>query len=146
VSRYLPDTTPMTGFLLGRPNAVALVDPWLADSAVATSILVYGEVVEYLMARSDFARRHAHLRLLLNQVFPLPLTLSILDRYAALRRSLRPPHGPGIIGDVDTLIAVTALERGLTMVTTDGDYLRVPNLTVTLLDRKTLAVVSERVP
>jgi predicted nucleic acid-binding protein len=144
VSRYLLDTTPMAGFLLGRPNAVALVDPWLADNAVASSILVYGEVVEYLMARSDFARRHAQLRLLLSEVFPQPLTLSILDRYAEIRRSLRRPIGPGSIGDVDSLIAATALERDLIVVTTDADYLRVPNLGVTLLDRRTLTIVQER--
>jgi predicted nucleic acid-binding protein len=146
VSRYLLDTTPMTGFLLGRPNAVALIDPWLADNAVATSILVYGEVVEYLMARADFARRYAQLRLLLGDMFPRPLTLSILDRYAEIRRSLRPPTGPGIIGDVDTLIAATALERELVIVTTDADYLRVPGLGATLLDRRTLTVVHEKVP
>jgi predicted nucleic acid-binding protein len=136
----------MTAFLLGRPNAVSLIDPWLADSAVVTSILVYGEVVEYLMARSRFAQRHAQLRLLLGEVFPLPLTLSILDRYAEMRRSLRPPRGTGVIGDIDTLIAVTALVRGLCVVTTDADFLRVPNLAVTLLDRKTLAVVREKLP
>jgi predicted nucleic acid-binding protein len=134
----------MTAFLLGRPNAVSLIDPWLADSAVVTSILVYGEVVEYLMARSNFARRRVQFRLLLSEVFPLPLTLSILDRYAEMRRSLRPPTGTGVIGDVDTLIAASALEHGLTVVTTDADFIRVPDLTVTLLDRKTLAVLSQR--
>jgi len=32
------------------------------------------------------------------------------------------------------------------VVTTDADFLRVPNLAVTLLDRKTLAVVREKQP
>jgi predicted nucleic acid-binding protein len=40
---------------------------------------------------------------------------------------------------VDTLIAATALERGLTVVTADADYTRVPNLSVMLLDRRTLS-------
>lgn len=136
----------MTAFLLGRPNAVSLIDPWLANSAVVTSILVYGEVVEYLMALPDFARRHAQLRLLMSEVFPLPLTLSILDRYAELRRLLCPPKGTGTIGDIDTLLAGTAIERGLSLVTTDGDFLRVPNVGVVLLDRRTLAILNERAP
>jgi PIN domain len=50
-----------------------------------------------------------------------------------LTRQLRPPHGPGLIGDIDTLIAATALKRGLTVVTTDGDFERVPQLKVMLM-------------
>jgi predicted nucleic acid-binding protein len=34
-----------------------------------------------------------------------------LEQYADIRRKLRPPQGPGLIGDTDTLIAATALER-----------------------------------
>jgi predicted nucleic acid-binding protein len=49
------------------------------------------------------------------------LTYSILERYADIRRTLRPPIEEGLIGDVDTLIAVTALERNLTIVTTEQD-------------------------
>lgn len=63
-------------------------------------------------------------------------TLSILERYADLRRRLRPPYGPGLIGDIDTLIAATALEHNLTLVTTDTDYQRVPHLKLELLPRK----------
>ena len=38
------------------------------------------------------------------------------------------PYGPGLIGDIDTLIAATALHYGLTLVTTDSDFTRVPGL------------------
>lgn len=68
----------------------------------------------------------------------LNLTLAIEDRYALLRRALRPPHGPGLIGDIDTLIATTALEEQLTLVTADGDFQRVPGLTLMLLPRSQL--------
>jgi predicted nucleic acid-binding protein len=44
-----------------------------------------------------------------------------------------------MIGDVDTLIAATALERNLTVVTLDQDYQRVPGLGVHLLTRADLA-------
>ncbi|MBI3979798.1 MAG: type II toxin-antitoxin system VapC family toxin [Chloroflexi bacterium] len=63
-----------------------------------------------------------------------------MERYADLRRQLQPPHGPGLIGDVDTLIAATALERGLTVVTTDADFERIPDLKLILIPRRSLEV------
>ena len=140
MTRYLFDTTPLTAYLLGRPAAVDRFQPWLERAETATSILVYGEIVEYLAGLPRFLERQVQLRRLLRVVTPLALNYSVLDRYALLRRELRPPHGPGIIGDIDTLIAATALVGGLTLVTTDGDFARVPGLSVLLLDRQTLVV------
>ena len=139
--RYLLDTTPLSSYLQGQSDAIALIDPWLNQHEAATSILVYGEICEYLMARPGFAARDAQLRRLLQEITPFFLSYSILRRYATIRRQLRPPHGSGLIGDVDVLIAATALEKGLTVVTTDADYARVPGLSVMLLDRRTLAPV-----
>jgi predicted nucleic acid-binding protein len=144
--RYLLDTTPLAAYLFGRPHAVALIGPWVDSHEAATSVLVYGEIIEYLMGRSRFPDRQTHLRQLLREITPLFLSYSVLDRYALLRRSLRPPQGPGLIGDIDCLIAATALERGLTVVTTDGDFTRVPGLSVLLLDRLSLAPVGDRMP
>ena len=61
-----------------------------------------------------------------------------MERYADIRRRLRPPYGPGLIGDVDTISAATALVHDLTVVTTDTDFERVPNLKLLLLDRRSL--------
>ncbi len=133
--RYLLDTSLVAGLLNNRPRAVALITPWIHSREAATSILVYGEVVEYIRSRPNYAAHHQALRSLLRRVHPYFLTYPILERYADLRRQLRPPRGPGLIGDVDTLIAFTALERNLTLVTTDSDFQRVPNLTVMLLPR-----------
>lgn len=52
---------------------------------------------------------------------------------------MRKPYGPGLIDDTDTLIAATVLEYGLTVVTLDGDYTRVPGLSVMRLDRGALS-------
>jgi predicted nucleic acid-binding protein len=73
--------------------------------------------------------------MLLHEIHPYILTYRTLQRYADIRRALRPPHGPGLIGDIDTLIAATALDRHLTLVTMDTDFQRVPGLTVRLLPR-----------
>ena len=61
----------------------------------------------------------------------------VIARHQILLSGLSPLtfHGPGFIGDVDTLIAATALERYLTVVTLDQDFTRVPGLRVQLLER-----------
>jgi predicted nucleic acid-binding protein len=64
------------------------------------------------------------------------LTYSILERYADIRRTLRPSRN--LIGDLDTLIAATTLEHNLTLVTSDQHSQRVPGLTVMLIDRQAL--------
>ena len=51
---------------------------------------------------------------------------------------LRPPYGPGLIGDIDTLIAATALVYDLALVTTGSDFTRVPQLHVMVLPRDVL--------
>ena len=107
--------------------------------AAATSILVYGEVVEYLKSVPSSTQRRRQLRERLVEIHPYALSYPTLDRYADLRRELRPPYGPGLIGDIDTVIVATALTRGLTLVTTDIDFLRVPGLNPILLDRTTFS-------
>jgi len=135
VNRYLLDSTPLTAYLNRRPTAVRLIDPWIEHREAATSILSYAEVVEYLKGLPNPSRRLSELRRLLREIQPLLLTFSTLERYADLRRQLRPPYGPGLIGDIDTLIAATALERDLILVTTDSDFQRVPELKLMLLPR-----------
>lgn len=130
MKRYLLDSGPLAAFLLGRKPAVDAIAPWVIRREVATSIIAYAEVTEYIKGLSDFTRRHNDLRRLLSEVYPYFLTYSILDRYADIRRRLRPPYGEGLIGDMDTLIAATVLERNLTLVTVDHDFERVPDLRV----------------
>ena len=136
---HLLDTTPLTALLNNRPGAVALLSPYLARDGLATSILAYAEVLEYLKGAPDFLRRRTELRRLLRGVRPYLVTYPVVERYAEVRRLLRPPHGPGLIGDIDTLIAATALTYDLTLVTTDGDFTRVPGLNLLLLDRSTFS-------
>src|SRR5690348_3437092 len=73
MSRYLLDTGVLNAFLRGRPGAVALVDPWLAAGDAATSILVFGEIVEFLqgLPKPDYERREAELHEVLRDIHPL---------------------------------------------------------------------------
>lgn len=50
MKRYLLDTGPLASLLLGRPGAEQLIRQWLINREAVTSMLVYGEVVEYLKA------------------------------------------------------------------------------------------------
>jgi hypothetical protein len=45
---YLLDSTPVAAYLHGREAVIDLVKPWIIRRAVATSILVYAEVTEYI--------------------------------------------------------------------------------------------------
>ena len=133
---YLLDTGPFAAFLLGRPWDVRLIRPWTARGLASTSILVYGEVTEYIRGFRDFAQRYLALQSTLQDIVPHALTFAIMERYADLRRQMRPPHGAGLIGDIDTLIAATALEYDLTVVTMDADFQRVPGLKVQLVNAR----------
>jgi tRNA(fMet)-specific endonuclease VapC len=134
MTKYLLDTSVVAGYLLAREKARQLVQPLLAQEEAATSILVYGEVAEYVKKFADFRSYKASLQALLEQIFPYPLTYAILGRYADIRRTLRPQHQD--IGDIDTLIAATAIEHNLTIMTIDRDFERVPNLNMKLVNLK----------
>jgi predicted nucleic acid-binding protein len=96
-----------------------------------------------LKSRPNALAHAAGVRRLLAEVRPLALDFSILERYANLRLRMRRPHGSGLIGDIDTLITATALEHNATVVTTDQDFLRVPDLAILLLDRPSLTAVNQ---
>jgi predicted nucleic acid-binding protein len=136
MKRYLLDTSLVAAFLHGRKHVIELIDPWVRKQEAGTSILVYGEVIEYLKGLADYSRYQARLQRLftLEQITPYPLTYPILEQYADIRRTLRPLHQD--IGDIDTLIAATALEEHLTLVTIDRDFERVPHLKVKLVNLK----------
>lgn len=76
------------------------------------------------------------LRELLRLVRPWRVSYAVTTQYARLRPAMRAPHGAGLIGDIDTVIAATALCHDAIVVTLVGDFARVPSLRVRLLDRK----------
>ena len=138
MKRYLLDSGPLAAYLAGRPRIVELLSPWVRRREAATSVLAYGEVLEYLKGRQDFLQRKSELQRLLSTIYPFTLSLASVEQYADIRRNLRPPQGPGLIGDLDTLIAATAVERDLTLVTSDSDFRRVAGLRLLLIPREEL--------
>jgi tRNA(fMet)-specific endonuclease VapC len=136
--QYLLDANVLSAYLQGRPGALSLAQDWVQNDNASTSLVVYGELIEYIRSFNDFSKHQIALRLLLRKVYPYPLTYAILEQYADLRRAMRPPFGSGLIGDIDTLIAATALHHNLTLVTADSDFMRVPNLSFLYVERSML--------
>jgi len=135
---HLLDTTVLAALLNGRPAAVTLLAPLLARHELATSMLIYGEVAEFIQGYTNAVQRQQDLETLLSDIYPYNLTYAIMQRYATIRRAMRRPTGSGVIGDMDTLIAATAIEYTLTLVTADSDFERVPGLSLLQMDRASL--------
>ena len=70
MKRYLLDTGPLGAYLQGQQPAVDLIVPWIRRGEAATSILVYGEIIEYIKSLQDYPARYLGLRTLLGAMYP----------------------------------------------------------------------------
>src|SRR5258706_12163259 len=103
MKRYLLDASLLAAYLHNREKAVTLLASWIRNDEAVTSILVYGEVIEYLKRLANYQAKYHALHTLLQEIPAYPLTYAILERYADIRRTLRPLHLD--IGGIDSLIA-----------------------------------------
>ena len=134
MKRYLLDTPIIAAHLIGREPALNLIEPWLLNHEVVTSIVVYGEVFEYIRSFRDFEERYLSFQTFIEECNLVRISVEIMETYAILRRSMRRPYGDGLICDIDTLIAATCLRHGLTIVSTDAHFRRVPHLNTLIVD------------
>ncbi len=126
---HLLDTTPLAAYLFGRRKAVARINPLVNSKDVLTSVIVYGEIEEFIKTMSNYGKLHNDLRRQLQSIRPLPVTYAIMELYADLRLQMRAPRGTGVLSDSDMLIAATAIRYGLTVITANvKDFRRVPGL------------------
>lgn len=134
MEKYLLDTSPLAALLLGRRRALETISPWITEREALTSIIVYGEVEEYIKQMPNYAVLHALLIRQLEWVKPLSITRRIMELYADIRMQMRPPYGTGVLPDSDSLLAATAIRYDITLVTHDErDFRRVPGLRTLLL-------------
>jgi tRNA(fMet)-specific endonuclease VapC len=134
--RYLLDTPLLVAYLLNRPLAVRLMSPWIEHREAATSMVVYGEVNRYIQDRPNYRQLHAQLLELLEAIPPLPVTYSIMKKYGEVIDSLRRSnHG---VGEFDAILASTALDKKLTLVTDNEAFQRVPDLLIMFFPRRYL--------
>ena len=78
MKKYLLDTALLSALLFGRTGAVNLVQPWLASREAVTSILVYGEVNEYIQGNPNYVQFHDLLLELLKEIPAVFITYPII--------------------------------------------------------------------
>lgn len=115
MSKYLVDTDWIVDVLKGQPSATkTLLD--LAPRGLAVSMISYGELYEGAYYARDPSSALESLHTFLRGKEILGLTRSIAERFAIVRGKLS-RHLRDQIGDMDLLIAATALDHDLTLIT-----------------------------
>jgi len=125
--RYLVDSDWAIDYLDGLPSAIQLLQPLFADG-IAISIITYIEVYQGVYRRPGPTATEA-LDTLLSTTPVLPISLAVAERCARLRESLRRQGRRVNNRAMDLVIAATALEHDLTLVTRNvADYQDIPEL------------------
>lgn len=103
----------------------------LAPHGIAISVVTYMEVCRAPATLPDPARRDARLRALLNIVPILDVTKEVAERCADVKLDLRRRGHDVRRRALDLIVAATALEHGLILVTYNVDHYRdVTGLTI----------------
>jgi tRNA(fMet)-specific endonuclease VapC len=113
-------------WLKGRPEAARVLQP-LRPAGWAISLITFGEVYEGVYRSVDPVSHEASFQRFLIDVAVLPLDQEIMKRFARIRGDLRRRGRP--VGDMDLLIASTAIHHNLILVTRNvREYGRIPDL------------------
>jgi tRNA(fMet)-specific endonuclease VapC len=128
-AKALIDTNILSALMRRRPAALARAQGYLtAHGRFTFSILTRYEILRGLKARGA-TRQLAAFEAVCGASEILPLTDAIIERAADVYADLY--RRGALIDDADVLIAATALEHGLVMVTDNEDhFLRIPSLRV----------------
>ena len=123
---FLLDSDTLIDALHGRTAVTTWMTEHAADG-LATSIISVAELYDGAYRSADPARHLTSVRRLIRDLVVLTLADPIADQFARLRADLR---GRGqLIPDLDLLIAATALDRQLTLVTRNvRHFQRIPAL------------------
>jgi predicted nucleic acid-binding protein len=126
---YLLDTDVLIDHLEDTPTFGALLTE-LATDGIAISVISYLEAFEGVDRRGpSMDDAIAKLRALTQGILVIPVTIAIAERCALLRQQLRRSNRSVRTRAFDLVIAATALEHGLLLVTRNlDDYRDIPNL------------------
>ena len=123
---YLVDSDWVAEYLKGRSPAFDVL-PRLAEQGAAISLITYGEIYDGIYSGHNAVAHERDFEKILRFVDVVPLTRTIMKRFARVRGSLR--RQGLLIPDPDLLIAATALQRDLILVTRNiRHFNRVPDL------------------
>ncbi len=124
--RYLVDSDWLIDAATGRARAQQHLAR-LSGEELAVSIIAAAEVYEGAFGTPDSHATLVGLRDFLSDFVILPLTDPIVERFARLRAALR--QQGQLIPNLDLLIAATALEEDLTLITRNvRHFARLPEL------------------
>ena len=123
---YLVDTDWIIDSLHGQTEATETLIQ-LASHGLFVSLISYGELYEGAYYAVDASAALRGLTEFLRGKRLVPLSRSIMERFGVVRRGLR-RHGLAI-GDTDLMIAATALQHDLTLLTRNyRHFARIPAL------------------
>jgi predicted nucleic acid-binding protein len=129
MSQYLIDTDWLIQILHGDTDSAQTIED-LAPDGLATSLITYGELYHGAYYARDPQQALEAMQDVLAEIEMLQLTPAIMERYAIIRGQLTRNQRQQV-GDMDLLIAATALEHDLTLVTYNRrDYDLVAGLTL----------------
>jgi tRNA(fMet)-specific endonuclease VapC len=126
--KYLVDSDYVADYLGAHSHAIRLLSSFAKDD-LAISLITYGEIYEGIHFGRNPQKTADVFQRFLRSVVILPPTQPIMQQFARIRGELR--RTGKIIGDFDILIAATAIQHSLTLVTRNvRDYQRIPQLTL----------------
>jgi tRNA(fMet)-specific endonuclease VapC len=125
---YLIDTDWIADYLGGKQSAVDLLES-LKDDGLAISLVTFGEIYDGVYHGRDPIAAEQNFLALLGRIAVIDLNQQIMKRFARVRGRLRATGQ--LIGDTDILIAATAIEHDLVLVTRNRrHYDRISGLTL----------------
>jgi tRNA(fMet)-specific endonuclease VapC len=125
---YLVDSNIVVDHLLDVPTASALLEQ-LALEGIAISIVTYMEAFQGVEQSSDLEIAREKFKTFLAGVLILPLSFAVAERCARLRKTLKHQNKRVNSRALDLIIAATALEYDLTLVTENSkDFDDIPDL------------------
>jgi tRNA(fMet)-specific endonuclease VapC len=125
---YLVDSNIVVDHLVDVPTTSTLLEQ-LAVEGIAISIVTYMEAFQGVEQSPDPERAREKFQAFLTGVLILPFSFSVAERCARLRETLKKQNKRVNSRALDLIIAATALEYNLTLVTNNtGDFTDIPDL------------------
>jgi predicted nucleic acid-binding protein len=125
---YLVDTNVVIDHLAAVPDASQFLDRF-AQEGIVISIVTYMEAFQGVVRSEQPEEAAEKFHAFADKVLILPFSFAVAERCARLRETLRNQNKRVKSRALDLIIAATALEYGLTLVTKNAeDFKDIPDL------------------
>src|ERR687895_653987 len=127
---YLVDSNVVIDHLMDVPEASAILES-LTAKGLAISIVTYMEVFQGIERSPEVEQAREKFQAFTDGILILPFSFAVAERCARLRETLRTQKKRVNSRALDLIIAATALEYDLTLVTENvKDFTDIPGLTL----------------